>query len=182
MKGKKAAVLSVVVLLVLLSLLTLQTAVADTELPNYSITVEKEINSGGYEQMFDFEINFDTAGIPNAFQLGDDDKHTEVDLQSGQSYSIVETVPEGWNDPEIDCVSLLNEGSSSEFYYGTNSVTVLLADRDIIHCLFTNTPEEPPPAAPPPVVPEASTLILLGGAATSLAGYVGLQIRARRRR
>ena len=34
----------------------------------------------------------------------------------------------------------------------------------------------------PPVVPEASTLLLLGSAATGLAGYVGLQIRARRRR
>jgi uncharacterized repeat protein (TIGR01451 family) len=32
-----------------------------------------------------------------------------------------------------------------------------------------------------PVIPEASTLILLGSAATGLAGYVGLQIRARRR-
>jgi hypothetical protein len=32
-----------------------------------------------------------------------------------------------------------------------------------------------------PVIPEASTLILLGGAVTGLAGYVGLQIRARRR-
>lgn len=34
----------------------------------------------------------------------------------------------------------------------------------------------------PPVIPEASTLILLGSAASGLAGYVGLQIRARRRR
>ena len=41
-------------------------------------------------------------------------------------------------------------------------------------CLWTNTP--------PPFVPEASTLVLLGSAATTLAGYVGLQIRARRRR
>jgi fimbrial isopeptide formation D2 family protein len=34
----------------------------------------------------------------------------------------------------------------------------------------------------PPVVPEASTLVLLGSAATGLAGYVSLQLRARRRR
>lgn len=33
-----------------------------------------------------------------------------------------------------------------------------------------------------PIIPEASTLLLLGGAATGLAGYVGLQIRARRRK
>lgn len=38
------------------------------------------------------------------------------------------------------------------------------------------------PTVPPPVVPEASTLILLGGATTTLAGYIGLQLRARRRR
>jgi len=34
----------------------------------------------------------------------------------------------------------------------------------------------------PPVIPEASTLLLLGSAVTGLAGYVGLQIRARRRK
>lgn len=34
----------------------------------------------------------------------------------------------------------------------------------------------------PPVVPEASTLLLLGSAASGMAGYVGLQIRARRRK
>ena len=33
----------------------------------------------------------------------------------------------------------------------------------------------------PPIIPEASTLVLLGSAATGLAGYVGLQIQARRR-
>jgi uncharacterized repeat protein (TIGR01451 family) len=46
------------------------------------------------------------------------------------------------------------------------------------------TVEEPVrlPAPCEVVVPEASTLILLGGAATGLAGYVGLQIRARRRK
>jgi hypothetical protein len=38
----------------------------------------------------------------------------------------------------------------------------------------------PPP--PPPVVPEASTWLLMGSAAAGLAGYVGLQLRARRRR
>lgn len=43
-------------------------------------------------------------------------------------------------------------------------------------------PEPEVPAAPPPFVPEASTLILLGSAASGLAGYVGLQIRARRRK
>ena len=42
--------------------------------------------------------------------------------------------------------------------------------------------EVPGQQEPPPVVPEASTLLLLGSAATGLAGYVGLQIRARRRK
>ncbi len=44
----------------------------------------------------------------------------------------------------------------------------------------TPTPEVAPES--PAVVPEASTLLLLGGAASSLAGYAGLQIRARRRK
>lgn len=44
----------------------------------------------------------------------------------------------------------------------------------------TVTPSVTPP--PPPVVPEASSLILLGSSAAGLAAYVGLQVRARRRR
>lgn len=43
------------------------------------------------------------------------------------------------------------------------------------------SPEPNEPPRQPPVVPEASTLILLGGSASSLAAYVGLQLRARRR-
>jgi hypothetical protein len=35
---------------------------------------------------------------------------------------------------------------------------------------------------PPPVIPEASSLVLFGSAATGVAAYVGLQIRARRGR
>jgi hypothetical protein len=48
----------------------------------------------------------------------------------------------------------------------------------------TPTPSPTPTTepVPPPVIPEASTLVLLGGAASGLAGYVGLQIRARRRK
>jgi uncharacterized protein YegL len=41
---------------------------------------------------------------------------------------------------------------------------------------------EPTPEPPPPVIPEASTIVLLAGAASGLAGYVGLQYRARRRK
>ncbi len=48
---------------------------------------------------------------------------------------------------------------------------------------FTPTPTVEPTEPPvPPVVPEASTLLMLGSAASGLAGYVGLQIRARRGR
>ena len=51
-------------------------------------------------------------------------------------------------------------------------------------CRWTNYPPEepPPPPAETPFVPEASTLILLGSAASGLAGYAGLQWRARRRK
>jgi hypothetical protein len=46
-------------------------------------------------------------------------------------------------------------------------------------------PEPPPPEPPPPetpFVPEASTLLLLGSGLTGLAGYAGLQWRARRKK
>ncbi|MBN1659282.1 MAG: PEP-CTERM sorting domain-containing protein [Anaerolineae bacterium] len=44
------------------------------------------------------------------------------------------------------------------------------------------TPTPTPPPAAPPVVPEPSTFVLMGGALAGLAGYVGVQIRARRRK
>ncbi len=44
------------------------------------------------------------------------------------------------------------------------------------------TEEPTPEPGPPPFVPEASTLLLLGSGAAGLASYVGLQIRARRRK
>jgi hypothetical protein len=51
---------------------------------------------------------------------------------------------------------------------------------------FTSQDEPLPTPTPgpetPPVVPEASTLVLLGGALSGLAGYAGLQIRARRKK
>ena len=48
----------------------------------------------------------------------------------------------------------------------------------------TPTPSPLPPRPPvaPPMVPEASTLLLLGSSASALAGYAGLQWRARRRK
>ncbi len=46
----------------------------------------------------------------------------------------------------------------------------------------TSTPTPGIAAEDPAVVPEATTLLLLGGAASSLAGYASLQIRARRRK
>lgn len=45
---------------------------------------------------------------------------------------------------------------------------------------ITDTPTPTGEPEAPPVIPEASSLVLLAGSATALAGYVGLQIRARR--
>jgi hypothetical protein len=59
---------------------------------------------------------------------------------------------------------------------------VIAADAVPVKLTDTPTPTVPVTPPPPPVIPEASTLILLGGSATGLAAYVGLQIRARRRR
>jgi hypothetical protein len=48
---------------------------------------------------------------------------------------------------------------------------------------ITDTPTPTATVPPEPgVVPEASTLVLLGSSVTGLATYVGLQIRARRRK
>lgn len=46
----------------------------------------------------------------------------------------------------------------------------------------TPTPTPRPTATPTPVVPEAPTLVLFASAAAGMAGYLGLQWRARRRK
>jgi hypothetical protein len=55
----------------------------------------------------------------------------------------------------------------------------VMAD-DGVPVAITDTPTPTGEPGPPPVIPEASSLVLLAGSATALAGYVGLQIRARR--
>jgi hypothetical protein len=87
----------------------------------------------------------------------------------GATYSFLDTTP----------------AAGQRYYYW-------LEDIDTVGSVTLHGPAEvvtqaAPPASPgqqepPPVVPEASTLLLLGSAATGLAGYVGLQIRARRRK
>jgi hypothetical protein len=60
-----------------------------------------------------------------------------------------------------------------------NDDTEILQDVEISTYEWAETCEAPPP---PPVVPEASSLILLASGAAGMAGYVGLQLRARRRK
>lgn len=60
-----------------------------------------------------------------------------------------------------------------------NDDTEVLQDVERSTYEWDETCEEPPP---PPVVPEASSLILLASGAAGMAGYIGLQLRARRRK
>jgi hypothetical protein len=97
----------------------------------------------------------------------------------GASYS--------WPDSDV--------AAGTTYYYWLEDVD--LAGVAMLHGPVTATIEpasvddpgqQPPGDAPPapdpetPFVPEASTFLLLGSAASGLAGYVGLQIRARRRK
>ncbi len=89
-------------------------------------------------------------------------------------------IPAGW------LISPQNQGANpaldSDADPATGLITnIALTASDLDEDMGIYQPEAPKPVAPP-VVPEASTLILLGGAVSGLAGYVGLQIRARRRK
>ena len=63
------------------------------------------------------------------------------------------------------------------------SLTASALDEDMgIYEPAVPTPPSTPPPVAPPVVPEPPTLILMSSALAGLAGYVGVQIRARRRK
>lgn len=61
-------------------------------------------------------------------------------------------------------------------------LTVIADDGALLGITDTPTPTTVTPPPDTPVVPEASSLVLLGSSVAGLATYVGLQIRARRRR
>ncbi len=69
----------------------------------------------------------------------------------------------------------------SEVIYNTAYVEYTTPDGQPGGPIYVEVPVKIVPCTPP-VIPEASTLILLAGGATTLAGYVGLQVRARRRK
>ena len=66
----------------------------------------------------------------------------------------------------------------------TINASLINDDTEVIQDVESSTYEwsETCEPTPPPVVPEASSLILLASGAAGMAGYIGLQLRARRRK
>lgn len=90
------------------------------------------------------------------------------------------SIPDGW------FISPQNQGADDAVDSDADPVTaqivgIDLQDTDLDQDMGLYRPAPPPQPEPPPVVPEPSTLLLLGSAASGLAAYVGLQLRARRR-
>lgn len=180
MNGKKSLVAVALILVVLAVPLLVQPVFAD-ELPDCYVRVVKEVKPPSSDQAFEFGTWFKPIQRERiSFELGHGDEWVFSFGVAGELL-VEEVVPEGWQVPGVECTW---NPEYSVVTYGTAQVTVeMLQGCDQVTCVFTNEEIPPePPAAPPPFVPEASTFILLGSAATTLAGYVGLQIRARRRR
>lgn len=179
MNGKKRLVAVALMLVVLAVPLLVQPVFAADQLPECYVQIVKEVNPPASDRDFNFTGAFDQPeASTGAFAIG----HGEDWVWDAANYgtiSVAEVVPEGWQEPEIQCTS--NHGYSIITYLTAQVDIDTDSECDQVTCTFTNV-EIPPAAAPPPFVPEASTFILLGSAATTLAGYVGLQIRARRRR
>jgi uncharacterized protein YbdZ (MbtH family) len=108
-------------------------------------------------------------------------------LEAGPYCIAFSNIPAGWEISPQDQGS--NDAVDSDADPATGMITnINLTASDLNEDMGIFQPPTPTPIptvapqAPPPVVPEASTLILLGGAISGLAGYAGLQLRARRRK
>jgi hypothetical protein len=181
MNGKKSVVGVVLILAVLVGLLLVQ-SVAAQDLPDCYVRIVKEVDPPDSEQVFRFNwawlASFESEQI---FDLGHGEDYV-FDTANVGGLSITEQIPVGWEQPEIECE--YDPKYTSVSYYATE-IEILTPECDQVECKFKNTMAPPPPPPPPteaPFVPEASTLVLLGSAASGLAGYVGLQWRARRRK
>jgi hypothetical protein len=159
-----------IVVLVLAAIWAIPAAAQDRE--TFNLTICKKTVPRGIDQTFRFEWKvLETTNAVESFNLRHGQCET-LELLYDREYAIEEIVPEGW-EVEIECDFDLVPTPGN-----VSSVSVPMDDEDHL-CTFTNYA---PPSGAPPFVPEASTFVLLGGAAMTLAGYVSLQIRARRRR
>jgi len=171
MKSRRVFVVCfLIVVLMLVAFWAIPAAAEDRE--SFDMTICKETVPKGVDQSFLFQWGVsETANDVESFYL----RHGECETLEwfyDVNYYIAETVPEGW-EAEVEC-----DFDLVPTPVNASSMTVPMDGEDHL-CTFTN---HAPPSGAPPFVPEASTFVLLGGAATTLAGYVSLQIRARRRK
>jgi hypothetical protein len=92
------------------------------------IVVEKVVEGSETEQTFPFTASW----TENVISLADGGTYTSPELAMG-TYSVFENVPEGWNKPEVSCVSSQGgEEVASE---------IDLDAGETVTCTFTNSPE-----------------------------------------
>ncbi|HWO70281.1 MAG TPA: hypothetical protein VNP94_05945 [Actinomycetota bacterium] len=105
--------------------------------PPGQITIVKQTDPDGADQEFDF------SGDLEDFRLADGESQT-FDLRTG-TYSVTESVPEGWELDRITCTG--GEGDQSDWTIDVENGTVSidLAEGGSVRCTFFNR-EVPPPA------------------------------------
>lgn len=91
------------------------------------IIVEKQVSEGAdTEQSFDFTASYDADG----FSLAAGETNDSGQIDNG-TYSVMETVPEGWILDSVVC----DDGSSPD--------SIEITSQKVVTCTFTNAPEPP---------------------------------------
>ena len=108
--------------------------VATTEFePKNRIIVDKVTDPPGSEQSFDFTLD-GPGGYHDAFSLTDGaSPYTSIHLQPGE-YTVTETVPSGWDLPDI-----VPDDGNSTGNPGTATATINLEAGERVTVTFTNT-------------------------------------------
>ncbi len=101
------------------------------------IKIEKQVTAGSDEQdTFTFNVNWDEV-IP---ALADNQSHTSIDLNEDQSYSVVENVPDGWEQTGVTCTGVVpGQGDEADTVINDiDSDNIVLQDGETVTCVFTN--------------------------------------------
>jgi hypothetical protein len=148
-----------------------------------------------YNDVFAFFINGVNCatinGDPVSVNTINNGNPYDTDPREHPEYFINNDLDDGGGaiDTEMDGLTVVLACDSAVTANETNHIKLAIADASD-YILDSNVflqagsfeVPEPEPEEAPPFVPEASTLVLLGTGAAGLASYVGLQIRARRRK